>query len=70
MSKKISRRKFFNKSIGLGAGVFVFNGLKIFSKGGTTGKIPLIMTSHTNQTGQDAMKQGWEILANGFFLVV
>ncbi len=65
MSEKISRRKFFNKSIGFSAGVFLFNGLKIFSKGGSTGKIPLIVTSHTNQTGQNAMKLGWEILANG-----
>lgn len=65
MSEKISRRKFFNKSIGLSAGAFFLNGLKVFSKGGTTGKIPLIMTSHTNQTGENAMKLGWEILANG-----
>ena len=65
MSEKISRRKFFNKSIGFSAGVFFFNGLKIFSKGGSTGKIPLIITSHTNQTGQNAMKLGWEILDNG-----
>jgi len=65
MSEKISRRKFFNKSIGLSAGAFLVNGLKVFSKGGSTGKIPLIMTSHTNQTGQEAMKQGWEILASG-----
>jgi N4-(beta-N-acetylglucosaminyl)-L-asparaginase len=65
MSRKISRRKFFNKSIGFGAGVLFFKDLKMISRGGSAGKIPLIITSHTNQTGQNAMKLGWEILAHG-----
>jgi N4-(beta-N-acetylglucosaminyl)-L-asparaginase len=65
MSDKISRRRFFNKSIGLGAGLFFLKGFKIYSSGGKAGKTPLIITDHSNETGKNAMKAGWEILANG-----
>lgn len=65
MSNNISRRSFFNKSIGLGAGLLLFKDLKIYSSGGKIGKTPIIITDHTNETGQNAMKAGWEILANG-----
>ncbi|MCP5052363.1 MAG: N(4)-(beta-N-acetylglucosaminyl)-L-asparaginase, partial [bacterium] len=34
-------------------------------KGGTVGKIPAIVTDHTNETGQRSMKAGWELLAKG-----
>jgi N4-(beta-N-acetylglucosaminyl)-L-asparaginase len=64
MSNKISRRSFFNKTLGLGTGVLIF---KTFPTFGFTQKgiIPMIITSHTNQTGQNAMEAGWEILFNG-----
>jgi N4-(beta-N-acetylglucosaminyl)-L-asparaginase len=65
MSDKISRRRFFGKSIGLGAGLFFFKGFRIYSSGGKAGKIPVIITDHTNETGKNAVKAGWEILANG-----
>lgn len=65
MAKKISRRSFFNKSTGLGAGLLFFKGFNIFSAGGTAGKIPAIVTDHTNKTGHHAMKSGWQILVNG-----
>ncbi len=64
MTTKISRRSFFNKSMGLGAGTLLIKTFPTFgfSKNGT---IPVIITSHTNQTGQNAMEAGWEILLNG-----
>jgi len=65
MSEKISRRSFFNKSAGLGAGLLFFQNLNIFSAGTKAGKIPVIVTDHTNKTGHNAMKTGWDILANG-----
>ena len=64
MSNNISRRSFFNKSIGLGAGLLFFKDLKIYSSGGKIGKTPIIITDHTNETGREAMKAGWEILAH------
>lgn len=66
MNKSISRRNFFFKSIGAGAGAFIFpyvlgNPIQKITKGIT----PLIITSHTNETGRNAMEAGWEILKNG-----
>lgn len=69
MTDKISRRGFFNKSLGVGAGLLMFKGIPIFSKGGTVsdkmGQVPLIVTDHTNETGKKAMEIGWDILAKG-----
>lgn len=65
MKNTISRRGFFSKSFGLGAGLVLSNGLTIFSRGGKASSIPVIVTDHTNKTGREAMKAGWEILANG-----
>jgi N4-(beta-N-acetylglucosaminyl)-L-asparaginase len=65
MTNSISRRGFFSRSLGLGAGLFFFKGFNIFSKGGSVGKTPIIITDHTNKTGKNAMKLGWEILAKG-----
>lgn len=64
MSKKISRRGFFNRSLGIGAGALFFKNLTALGirQGGS---IPLIVTSHTNETGQNAMKAGWKILTQG-----
>jgi len=66
MKKTISRRRFVNKTIGMGAGALVVPTLTGFSfreKG--KGLRPLIITSHTNETGRRAMEAGWEILKNG-----
>lgn len=64
MSKKISRRHFFSRSFGFGAGAMLFKDFP-FSQTGTTTMIPLIITSHTNKIGKKAMETGWKILANG-----
>jgi N4-(beta-N-acetylglucosaminyl)-L-asparaginase len=66
MNKSISRRNFFFKSIGAGAGAFMLpyiSGSPIHKI--SRGITPLIITSHTNQTGQNAMEAGWEILKAG-----
>ncbi|MFA5818769.1 MAG: N(4)-(beta-N-acetylglucosaminyl)-L-asparaginase [Bacteroidales bacterium] len=66
MKKSVSRRNFFYKTLGLGAGALVLPSLSGFAfqnKG--KGPTPLIITSHTNKTGQNAMETGWEILKNG-----
>lgn len=70
---KISRRGFFNRSLGIGAGLLMYKGLPIFSKGGKVngkvsskmGQVPLIITDHTNKTGHRAMQAGWNILSQG-----
>ncbi len=64
MPDKISRRSFFNRGFGLGAGFLFSRDLKIVSAG-HTGKIPVIVTDHTNETGRKAMQAGWEILSRG-----
>jgi N4-(beta-N-acetylglucosaminyl)-L-asparaginase len=67
MKNFISRRNFFFKTIGAGTGAFVLkslSGLALQNK--VKGVIaPFIITSHTNQTGQNAVESGWEILRNG-----
>ena len=66
MNNSISRRNFFYKSIGVSAGAIVLPSLSGFALQKKSGGItPLIITSHTNETGQNAMEAGWEILRNG-----
>ncbi len=65
MTNSISRRSFFTRSLGVGAGLFFFKGFQLFSQGGSVGKTPIIVTDHTNNTGMEAMKAGWEVLLNG-----
>jgi N4-(beta-N-acetylglucosaminyl)-L-asparaginase len=66
MKNFISRRSFFGRTIGFGAGAFILPSLTGFSlqdKG--KGIRPMIITSHANDTGQKAMEAGWEVLRNG-----
>ena len=65
MSDKISRRNFGLKSLGISSGLLFFRGLEIYSTGKKTGKIPLIVTDHTNKTGKRAVMAGRDILAKG-----
>jgi N4-(beta-N-acetylglucosaminyl)-L-asparaginase len=66
MKNSISRRNFFFKTIGAGTGAFIFPSLMAspFQKTGK-GMTPLIITSHTNETGRNAVEAGWEILKAG-----
>lgn len=66
MKNSISRRNFFNRTIGISAAALVIPSVRGFSlqdKG--KGIKPLIITSHANETGQKAMEAGWEILLKG-----
>jgi N4-(beta-N-acetylglucosaminyl)-L-asparaginase len=66
MNNSYSRRKFFYKTAGLSAGALLVPSLSSFSyRAGVTGITPLIITSHTNNTGQNAMEAGWEIISKG-----
>lgn len=60
----ISRRRFFRGGLGLGAAAFLFGNAKasVPAAGGT---IPVIVTDHTNETGKNAVREGYEILAKG-----
>lgn len=60
----MTRRSFFGRSLGLSAGALL-TGRRSFSIAEEPGRIPLIVTSHTNETGKRAMKAGWEILEKG-----
>ena len=66
MRNNISRRRFIGKSIGVSAGTLILPAAGAFGmqrKSGFTR--PLIITSHTNETGKKAIEAGWEILAAG-----
>jgi N4-(beta-N-acetylglucosaminyl)-L-asparaginase len=66
MKNYISRRNFFNKTIGFSAGALVLPSLtEIRFKNEVRGITPLIMTSHSNETGQNAIEEGWEIIRKG-----
>ncbi len=66
MKNLLSRRRFFYRTIGAGTGAFVFPSLigSPIQKSGK-GITPVIITSHTNETGRNAMEAGWEILKAG-----
>jgi N4-(beta-N-acetylglucosaminyl)-L-asparaginase len=64
MAKKISRRNFFNKSLGFSAGAIFFNKLSAFQTS-SSGTIPMMIVAHTNKTGKKASEIGWKILASG-----
>jgi len=64
MSKKISRRNFFNWSFGVGAGVLLLKKMPASSLE-SSAQLPLIITSHTNETGKTAVETGWKILTSG-----
>jgi len=66
MKKTITRRGFVNRTIGIGAGTLILPSLSGFAFQDKGKAIrPLIITSHTNETGQRAMEAGWEILKDG-----
>lgn len=64
MAKRISRRHFLNKTLGFSAGTLLMKNSHLM-RSGKDGSVPMIITSHTNWTGQKAMVAGWEILSKG-----
>ncbi len=66
MKTTISRRNFFNRTVGLSASALIMPSLSGYlNQDKSKGIRPLIITSHTNDTGQKAIETGWEILKNG-----
>jgi N4-(beta-N-acetylglucosaminyl)-L-asparaginase len=66
MKNLLTRRNFFFRTVGAGTGLLVFppvfgSTIQKSSKGIT----PLIITSHSNETGQKAMEAGWAVLNSG-----
>lgn len=63
----IDRRDFIRSSVVLGAGAATTGRWPEVTRAGglqSTG-IPIIITSHTNDTGQEGLRQAWEILSSG-----
>ncbi len=66
--RAIDRRDFVRHSVGVGAGALALGRLPeriARPRGALASSIPLIVTSHANETGQEAMRQGWQILNGG-----
>ena len=64
MSQRMTRRSFFNRSLGVGLGAWMAGPVGRIGSSGKSG-IPLIVTSHGNETGEQAVEAGWEILEKG-----
>lgn len=76
MSNEMNRRGFVHRGLSLGAGAAVLGSLptdamaSIAIDGGAPessgrGTTPMVMTSHSNETGRNAMVAAWEILSAG-----
>lgn len=69
----LRRRDFLKRSLAMGAGAAALAGGAGTASGAVAGDpggragagIPLVLTSHDNATGADAVKQAWAILAEG-----
>ena len=63
---EIGQRDFVRHSVGIGAGVEALGHLpEATTNPGQSAGTPLVITSHSNATGQEAMQQAWEILDGG-----
>ncbi len=74
MPGQITRRLFVHQSLWAGAGALLWDRINRFTRNGSgpgsimraqSGTTPLIVASHSNETGQRAMETGWDILAGG-----
>jgi N4-(beta-N-acetylglucosaminyl)-L-asparaginase len=67
MSDSLDRRDFLRHSFAVGAGAAALGRLPALDelRPGTPADIPIVVTSHTNQTGHNAMVSAWEILSAG-----
>lgn len=65
----LGRRDFLKSSLALGAGTAALGRFPAEAMGATGGRpgagFPLAITSHSNATGAEAMRQAWEILTGG-----
>ena len=66
MHKDISRRGFVQGGLGLGLGSVALGELPgLDLRTNAAAGVPMIITSHENETGQEAMRQSWQILTSG-----
>ncbi len=67
MSEYLDRRDFLRHSLAMGAGAAALGRVPRLSglAGGAAADIPIVVTSHTNNTGHQAMVAAWEILDGG-----
>lgn len=66
MKTSITRRNFFIKTAGVSAGTLFLPGAHgSMFQDKPTGSVPVIITSHFNETGQNAVEAGWQILQSG-----
>ncbi|MGD2123316.1 MAG: N(4)-(beta-N-acetylglucosaminyl)-L-asparaginase [Gemmatimonadota bacterium] len=63
----IHRRDFIRSTVALGAGAAATGRwpAQLRAQARQGAGVPLIVTSHTNETGQEGLRQGWEILSSG-----
>ncbi|MEE2668965.1 MAG: N(4)-(beta-N-acetylglucosaminyl)-L-asparaginase [Gemmatimonadota bacterium] len=63
----IDRREFVRHSVGVGAGALALGHLpeEATRPRSQSAGLPIIITSHSNDTARDAMRQGWGILYGG-----
>lgn len=64
----LDRRGFVRATVALGAGAAALGrvpGLDGAVTGGSANGIPLLVTSHSNETGHEALRQAWPILERG-----
>ena len=65
MSDRISRRTFMHRSAGIGAGAVALGRLPSIPQPQARAGTPLVITSHTNEAGREAMEAAWGILGSG-----
>ena len=67
MPSPMDRRLFLGRSAGIGAGALLARavGLPARPRSGGAGRVPILVTSHANETGQRAAEQAWELLSAG-----
>ncbi len=66
MSKHLTRRGFVHGGLGLGLGSLGLASLPALARPRPqTAGVPLVITSHANATGRDAIAQAWGILSDG-----
>jgi N4-(beta-N-acetylglucosaminyl)-L-asparaginase len=63
----LDRRGFLRHGIALGAGTVVWrrSPTELLARTSRRAGVPFIITSHTNETGRNAMEQAWSILSGG-----
>lgn len=63
----MDRRKFFKQTAGIGAGVVVSQVAPgtVTPRASNGSNRPIIITSHSNETGQNAVREAWSILSSG-----